>query len=812
MLRNHIKIAWRNITRHKIYSTLNVLGLSLGICACIVIYLIISYEFSFDTFHPDKRLIYRVMGDVTESTGEKTHLMKLPMPLSQDIHDGIPGLEAMAGLIPYNAKISIPDGPTLTKHFDSRTETNDLGIAITEPRYFQIFTYDWLAGTPASALDAPFTVVLTERRARQYFGSLPLETMLGKQMVYEDSLRVTVSGIVKDWKGNTDLGFTDFISFSTLQHSFLKNNYPPDSWKQGDLSTWFFTKLSPGQTALHIETQLAALVKMHAGSQIKLNLWLEPITDIHFNADVVENPVRTAHKPTLYSLMGIALFILMLAVINFINLSTAQSIRRSKEVGIRKVMGGSRTNLLFQFLTETAALTILAVLLAIVLVNPVLSLFRSFIPNGVTFHLLESSTLAFLFLITLATTLLAGLYPAGMLSAYLPVLSLKGAGVTVGGEKWLLRKALIIFQFSVSFTFIFGSLVIALQLRYTQGKDPGFKADAIITAETPRGESFTRLSLVAQNIRQIPGVTNVALQWVPPMTDNSRGMRLKFKTTDVKETGVTQVAGNEAYIPLYGIKLLAGRNLEKSDSVREFVINETLSTLMDCKKPEEAIGKTLYWNDRPYPVVGVVADFHTSSLHRPITPLCIINRPERESALAIKLASAGKQSGMIKAMLSQIGKAWKEIYPASTFNYKFYDESLALLYEKDRQTATLTNTAMAITIIISCMGLFGLALLTTAKRAKEISIRKTMGASVHTIVTMLSKDIVMLVTIAFIIASPIAWYLMNRWLRGFAYHISISGWMLLSAGLAALLIALLTVSFQTIKAAMANPVENLRTE
>ncbi len=812
MIRNYFKIALRNVLRHKVFSAINVLGLALGLCACIVIYAIASYELSFDTFHPDKDRIYRIIGDITENTGNKLHFIKLPLSLSQDARVELSGLEQIAGIIPYNAKISIPDGGNPAKRFDSRVAgTPFLTTVIAEPQYFDIFKYKWLAGS-LTALSAPFTAILTESKARQYFGAGPLDKIIGKQVIYEDSLIVSVTGVVKDWDKNSDLSFTDFISFSTLQSSFLKHTISSDSWKQGDLSTWIFTKLSNAAAPGQVNAQMAALVGKHAGSQIKLTPWLEPLSAMHFNADVIENPIRTAHLSTLYSLIGIALFILILAIINFINLSTAQSIRRAKEVGVRKVLGGSRTSLILQFLTETFMLTFFAVLLALFLVNPVLAGFRSFIPIGVSFHFFELETVIFLAIVTLITAVFAGLYPAKVLSSYLPALNLKGTGGQSSGEKGLLRKGLIVFQFSVSLVFIIGSIVISNQLNYMRKKDLGFSADAIVTVETPRGDSLAKISGLVQKIKQIHGIENVALQWLSPMTENSRGMRLKFKSTDEKETGVVQVAGNEDFIPLYGIKLLAGRNLQPADSVKEFVINKSLSSFMGNKNPEASVGKILYWNNKPYPVVGVVADFHSGSLHDPITPLCIINRPDREGALAIKLASAGKQSYMIKATLSQVEKAWKQLYPSATFTYRFYDESLALLYEKDQQTAALMNSATAVAIFISCIGLFGLALFTAQKRAKETGIRKILGASVSNIALMLSKDFVAPIIIALFIASPVAWYFMSQWLQGFAYHIEISWLVFVWAGIGALSIALITVSFQAVKAAVANPVKSLRTE
>ena len=813
MIKNYFKVAWRNIRRHKVYTAINVAGLALGICSCMVIYLVTTYEFSFDAFHPGVNRIYRVMGDVTENTGDKLHFGRLPIGVSQNGRSEITGLDAIAGIIPYDFRVSIPDSDSRTKHFDSRSAgTNFVTTVITQPQYFTIFKYQWLAGNPSTALDAPLKVVLTETKAHQYFGNVPLDKIIGKQVVYDDSLNASVSGIVQDWHNNTDLTFTDFISAATLQTSFLRNNINTDSWAEHYMNTWTFVKLSKGTIPAQLKAQMTELVKRHAQPRDKLALWLQPLTDVHFDADVIENSIRTADKPTLYSLIVIALFILILAVINFVNLSTAQSIQRAKEVGVRKVLGGGRTSLIFQFLAETTVVTFIAVMLALILVNPVLSAFHSFIPDGVSFNFFEPATILFLIFITVITALLAGLYPARILSSYAPVLTLKGSGEQRGGEKWLLRKGLIVFQFTVSVVFIIGSIVITNQLAYTREKNPGFNADAIINVDTPGGDSLAKITVLRQKIKQLSGVEKVALQWVPPMAGNGPGRYIKFNSNDVKEIDVTQVAGNEDFIPLYQIKLLAGRNLMHADSIKEIVINETLSSLMGYTNPGDAIGKMIYWSGKPYPVVGVVADFHARSFHETIKPLCIVNRPDREGTIAIKLASKGEHSNAIKTAISQIELLWKQIYPAGTFKYQFYDESLALLYEKDQQTATLVNTAMGITIFISCIGLFGLALFTAEKRSKEISIRKILGASISDIAVMLSKDFVRLVIISLAIASPIAWYFMNEWLQTFAYRINVSWWVFVLAGMSAIVIALLTVSFQAIKAAVANPVKSLRME
>jgi putative ABC transport system permease protein len=799
MFRHILRLAWRNIGRNKTYSVVNVLGLALSICSCICIYLLVSFEFSFDNWHADGSRIYRVMGEVVQSTGEKDRFIVLPPAVLHYGRGRFTGLDGFAGVIPYPAAIAVPVAGGPARQFGSGLPGTRMSCSVlAEQQYFDIFHYDWLAGDPSRALEAPFTVVLTAARARQYFGPEAPEKLIGRQVIYNDSLKVTVSGIVADWEMPTDLPFTDFLSVGTIPGSVL------GGWMRPDMTAYIFVKLSQGMAAKSIEREMAAIIRDHADARARLSLSLEPLTAMHFDSDLIENPIRTAHRPTLYGLVAIGLFILILAIINFVNLSTACYLQRTREVGLRKVLGSSKGGLLVQFLVESFLLVATAGVIAAAMVNPVLTWFHDYIPNGLVVPVWKM--LLFMTLLVVGTTLSAGLYPAKMASAVLPVTGLRGAGGEKGGEKWFLRRGLIVFQFAISLVFIIGSIVITEQLNYTRTKDLGFTADAIVNIDIPGGDSLIRLKTLERQLKALPGVANATRQWLSPMAENARGMKVKFKGDEMQ---ITQVAGDENYIPLYGIRLLAGRNLYPADSVHELVINETLSRKMGSREPTESLGKMLYWNDKPYPVVGVVADFHTQSLHDPITPLCIINRGDREWNLAVKLASKGESAGAVRGTLERIGRVWKEAYPAGVFGYHFYDESLALLYEKDRRAATLVHVSTAIAVFISCIGLFGLTLFTTQKRAREIGIRKLLGASVGRIVVLLCRDIVILVGIAFAVASPVALWLASRWLGGFAYHIEIGGGIFLMAGSSAVAIALLTVSVQTLKAARANPVEAL---
>lgn len=818
MLRNYFKIAWRNISRHKVYTIINVLGLALGICACIVIYLITSYELSFDKFHPDKERIYRIVGDVQSNTGEKMFLNS-PVPEVSAFENSIPGFEAKAGFHLYGGRIKIPGDKNQEKKFDNRIEGTYSSTAIlTSPQYFEIFKHEWLAGNPAT-LNEPFKVVLSEDRARKYFGDIPLDKMIGKTVIYDDSVRVAVSGIVKDWKKNSDFAFTDFISISTGPKSILKNMFPTDDWNSlQPHRSMAFVKLSKGTSAAQINARFSAFIRKEvklSDWMAKLSMQLQPLTDIHFTKEFHRgddgDDFPKPYLPTLYALMGLAIFILLIAVVNFINLSTAQSMQRAKEVGIRKVMGSNKMNITFQFLTETFVLTFLAVFISVLLIKPILAAFSDFIPQGVSFHLFDSSTIIFLLIVVLLTSLLAGLYPARILASYLPALNLKGVSSQKAGGKGNLRRALIVFQFSISLIFIVGAIVIGGQIRFMRNIDKGFNSDAIIVMNHWRDRGG-QINLLAERVRHIAGIEKVIVQGTSPMGFAHGGENFTFRGKEEIKLDVSFDAANADFVPFYKMKIVAGRNMVQSDSLRELVINETCSKAMGFSNPLDAVGKFLYNNNRPYPVVGVVADFHEGSFHDRMKPVVIAKMPQRESSIAIKLANGDRQIGDTKAIVAALEKEWKKNYPDDGFNFSFMNDAINTLFEQESKTAWLVNVAMFITIFISCMGLFGLAMFTAEKRTKEIGIRKVLGASVANVVSMLSKDFVLLVLIATVIASPIAWYFMNQWLQDFVYRIHISWWVFVLAGAAAVLVALITVSSQAIKAAITNPVKSLRTE
>jgi putative ABC transport system permease protein len=807
MIGNYFKIAWRTIGKNKVYSAINVLGLALGICACLVLYTVATHELSFDKFHVDRDRIVRI--GMEEGKGENRHLCAcVPAPAAKAIREEISaGIESVAGYHRYSPKVSIPEGNRSPKKID-RNLTNAI---VAEPSYFEIFSYEWLAGNP-SALNEPFKTVLTERQAHNYFGSLSWDEVVGKEVIYDDSLVTNVVGIVKDWKDNTDFPFTDFISFNTIGSSFLKNDIQLDNWNSTHHSSLAFIKLTKGTSAASLQTQLTQLFRKYLGAEAdstrQITALTQPLADLHLKGDFDHHENLL---PTLIALSTLAVFILVIAVINFINLSTAQSIRRAKEIGVRKALGSLRQSLILQFLVETFVLTLFAVCLATLAVNPVLSSFASYLPSRVTFDFGPASLL-FLFFATLGTSLLAGFYPAHVLSAYSPAVSLKGTGAHKGSEKWFFRKGLIVFQFASSLFFIIAVLVISKQIEFIKNTDRGFSTASIITLRTNWSDKSNNLRILAEKIRSISGVERVAVQTVAPMGFAKLMSTFVYKADTLVEMPVSMKAGNSEFIPLYQLRLLAGRNITESDTLKEFVINEYYSKALGFKRPDQAVGEVLSFEGKSFPIVGVVEDFHEQSFHEMIGPAVIGNFTQFEHSIGVKLSNTSMIDKKTKDILAKIENEFKQLYPGEPFDPHFIEDEIGWMHDREQRMATLMNAAMIITIFISCLGVFGLAMFTAQVKTKEIGIRKVLGATLANIAAMFCRDIMILILIAIAITSPIAWYFMNDWLLEFAYRIELTPWTFVLAGLAALGLGLITVSFHAVRAGMADPVKSLRTE
>lgn len=809
---HHCRNAWRAIRHKKLYTVINILGLSIGLCACMVIFLIARYDLGFDRFHPDADRIYRIVGDIRLKGGQQFFL-NCPYPQAAAIEHEIPGFEQQVGFHTFASIVTIPAAKGHpARDFDAHQPGSwATSVILTGPSFFDLFPHRWLAGNPA-VLNTPSQVVLSANTAKKYFGPRPPDQYVGKTVIYDDSLTVTVAGIVEDWNDLSDLAYTSFISISTAPHTWVKKRFPTTDWASLQLhQSQAFVKLTKGVTPQQVNAALAAYVKrenpLPVPGAVSPHFYLQSLHDMHysntFHREDTGDDFRQAYLPLLYALMGIAGFILLLAIINFINLTTAQSLQRIKEVGIRKVMGSSRKGLIMQFVLETFLVTGLAVLLALLLTKPALTLFSDYIPSGVHFSM-TPATIGFLAAIILFTTLTAGLYPARLLSAYLPAASLKGSvdKLNTGGAR--LRKALIIFQFTISLFFIIGALVIGRQVRYMLDADKGFHSKGIMVINAWRAGP-EKMRLLAQGIGAVAGVEQVIHQGNAPMGYAHAGTALDYKENNTPtrtQQAMVQFGGPDL-IPFYDMHLLAGRNISASDSAHEFVINETYAKTLGFNNPADAIGKWLYDDSVAYAITGVVADFHQNSFHEAIQPLVIQHSSKHENSLGIKLTTTN---------MAGIVKTWKDIFPKTPLNAEFLDDLLIRLYNQESNSAFLMQAAMLITLSISCLGLFGLALFTVRRREKEIGIRKLLGATIPHISILLSRDFVRLVLISLLIASPIAWYFANSWLRDFAYRTSMNAWILLQAGGTAIVLALLTVGFLAIRAARENPVKILKQE
>jgi len=810
MFKSYWTSAWRMLVRHKVYTLVNVLGLALGICACLVIWVIVHYEFSFDRDHPDGALIYRVNSYEQFMKSQPEQMVPAVLPgIAPLIGQEVAGIKIVA---PYelfgNTSAIVAAAKAQNKGYPSSP-------IIAGPEYFRIMPYEWLAGDERNGLVNPFGVVLTEKKARLYFGTGPLASMIGREITYSDSLRLHVAGIVRDWSEHTDFPYDEFISWSTMEHSWLWEALEMDPsvpHKGIPYSSRLLVKLDLKADPGKVGTVLAATAVREGwyGKQ-GTRIALEPLSEIHFSPAGDESAIRPSQLSTLYSLMTIAMFILVLAIINYVNLATAQSLTREKEISIRKVMGSGRTSLILQLLAETFLLTALAGLVAVLLVRPVLHAFRQFVPEDLSFEPWAAANLFFLFGIMIVTTLLAGLYPAKLLAAHSPVDILKGVGAPRGAGKWWLRKGLIVFQFTVSLLFIIGTSVIGRQIKFMLHKDLGFRSDAMIDFNTEeRSDSIGKVKVLEEAIRRLPGVAGAARENMPPMGRDQGTFGLQYGPLGDESIMVEAIKVDEHYIPLYGIRLLAGRNLFPSDTIREIVINESLSTRLGFRRPDEAIGKMVSARGREVPIVGVVADFHKFSFHEPIRPLLMVGMACTD--IAVRLDTKGKDAAVARAILTRIEKQWNKVYPHRPFEYTFFDDEIAQLYQREQTMEWLMNIATAITVFISCIGLFGLTLFTTQRRTREIGIRKVLGARVTDILTLLGVDFAVLMLIALVIASAGGWYGMHRWLQDYAYRVSLGPDVFLLAGGSLLLVTVLTVGAQSLKAALVNPIKSLRTE
>ena len=814
MLKNYFLVAIRNFWRNKTFSLINIIGLSIGISASLVIFLLVQYDFSFDKFEKDSSRIYRVVADF-KNQRETGHNNCLSEPMGAAAKKEVPGLEIVAPMRTLDeTRVTIPF-PDANHPLILRKQ-KDL-VAIDE-NYFGIIDYTWLAGSPTASLQQPYQVVLTEKNARLYYAGTRYTDLIGKPIIFDDTIHATISGVVKDLPGNTDFNFGTFLSRPTLYTSRLK----PEGfgqWGYVNSADQLFVRLAPGTKPATVNAQLTKILadnskpdpRDHFSSIVRL----QPLSDIHFNLDYgVFDQSRQAHKPTLYGLLAVAAFLLLLACINFINLTTAQASQRAKEIGIRKTMGGHRRQLTFQFLAETFVLTLAATILSIILTPFLIKIFADFIPDDFHFSLFsQPGVIAFLGILVLAVTLLSGIYPALVLSGFKPILVLKNQAYSGRTRSAWLRKSLTVSQFVIAQVFIIATLLVSKQISYVLNKDLGFKKDAVVYFRTNSRDSAIKKTVLLNKLKAIPGIAMISISSNPPSSNGTWSSTMIFNDgkKEIRENVQVKLADSN-YIRMYGLHLIAGASAPQSDTTSAVVINETYLHILGYQDPQKIIGKQVKWNDGDRIIVGVVADFHPRSLHETIQPLLIANGTSKANVFNVALQPRNSDGSNWPATTAAIEKAFRSVYPNDDYDYQFVDDTIAKFYTAEKNISRLLLWATGLTIFISCLGLLGLVIYITNQRTKEIGIRKVIGATVTQLILLLSRDFLKLIGIAILIAIPIAWWGSRKWLENFAYRTSMSWWVFAAGGGSLLLIAMIILCVRTFKAAVVNPVESLRSE
>jgi ABC-type lipoprotein release transport system permease subunit len=820
MFKNYFKIAFRNFRKNKVFSLINISGLAIAISTSLVIYLIVQFEFSFEKSRKDADRIYRVVTNVT-SLGKLYKSGYAAMFMANAVRTDLPEAELATYFIIDEfgeLKVAVP-------HSDSKPPTvfkKQTDIVYADEYYFSVFECEWLAGSKQTALKEPFQVVLTEEKARTYFGNLAPTDIIGKKLIFHDTITTTVTGIVRDPVDKaTDLNFKEYISLATVMNTNLQYWIGFDGFNDMQL----FVKLKPGTKPEQLDAKFEGLRKKYSKQnplwKDKVTNQLQPLTDIHFNADYGAFYHRQAHKPTLYGLMSVAAFLLLLGCINFINLTTAQATQRSKEIGIRKILGSSKKNLIFQFLIETFILTLIATIISIIIMPWLLTIFKDFIPPEIsTVSLNQVHIWVFLAILIFLMTILSGLYPSMVLTKFKPIIVLKNQMNTNSAQtrKAWFRKSLTVTQFVIAQFLVIATLVVSKQINYSINKDLGYKKDAIVFIYMPyntfSNKEDERRFVFFEKLKSIPGIEKVSLGGDPPANRNLSGSGTKMHNgANEIELMVEGQWADSAYFDIYKIKLVAGKIYGQNDTLPKYLVNEAFARAYGYVNPGDIVGQYIEESEtRKVPIVGVLKDFQIRSTHEPIKPYMYQNYRKGCYTIHLALKPESGSPGQWKATFAKVEKEYRKLYPDDDFNIIFFDQTIASFYKTEQDTSRLLNWSAALCIFISCLGLLGLVIFTTNSRTKEIGVRKVLGASVTQIVTLLSKDLVSLVVVAFVIAAPLAWLAMNKWLQDFVYRTQISWWIFVVCGISMLLIALFVLSIRTIGAAMANPVKSLRTE
>lgn len=802
MFKNYFKTAYRNLKRNKSYAIINVLGLTVGIAASLLIFLVIQYETSFDNFHKKKDNIYRLGTEFHNQDGVG-YSDGVSFPVAGGLRLDFPQIKEVASIFRNGDQVSIEQSNGQLK------KLNEPNFYYAEPGFFNMFDFGWLAGSPLTSLKDPHSAALTQATAEKYFGDW--KSALGKTFKYNNKTLYKVTGILKDPPPNTDFPLAVVVPYSALENTNIKNNL--NDWVSTFGGAYTFVVLPPELSPAKFDTQLKAFAKKHKPVEYAKDAPVtQPLSEIHFDDRFGNFRGHTFSHALIKALAFIGLFLVLIACVNFINLATAQAVNRSREVGVRKVLGSNRRQLAFQFLGETAFITIAAVILAVLVAGITLPFLNALLETKMAMNLIFNPWLVlFIIILTISVTILSGLYPAIILSGFNPITALKSriTSKMVGGIS--IRRVLVVLQFAIAQVLIIGMLIVVSQMNFFRNASLGFDKAAIINVPMP-GDSLskTKVDFMRNRLLANNNIASVSFSFGSPSADGNWNSEFKFDhAAKITNFSANLKWADADYFKTFNLQFVAGRPYYASDTVREFVVNETLLRKLGIRNPQEAIGKEIdFWDGgKVANIVGVIRDFNSYSLREPMAPVVLSTWKDVYQTINIKI-----KPGTEKAVLPFIDKLWNENFPDYVYDYKFLDDTIASFYKQENQLSILYKIFAAIAILISCLGLYGLVSFMAIQRTKEVGIRKVLGASARHIVYLMSKEFTLLIIIAFAISAPIGYYIMYKWLQNYTYRIPLSVSIFLLAIAGSVVIAWITAGQRAIKSALANPVKSLRTE
>lgn len=793
MIQNYLLVAIRNITRHSSYTIINVLGLALGMTCSLLIFSLVSHHLSYDDYHPELDRVYRI---VTEQHREEiSYQPSVPSPLGKALRDDYTFTEKSARAVTFTDELV-----TVTNNNETR-KFQEPAIALVEPDFFDIFKIEMLHGENINKiLTDPNTAIVTENVAKKYFGTIDA---VNKVFRVGSKGEYRVVGIVKNIPDNTDLRAEIYLPHSGLK-TFNEWLASDDSWGGITSSSKAYVRLKPGVNVEEVEKAMFGYVaKFRPNSKNVHHYKLQPMSDVHFNAQYG----GAMSMRTIIALSIIGFFLIITACVNFVNLATASASGRSREIGVRKVLGGVRSQILWQFMAETFVITVAAIVLAIAASSALIPVFNEQFNSRLALNLFSDwRIMLFVPALLLFVTFTAGFYPGIVLSGFQAAQALKGKLSHLKTTGMNLRRALIITQFSISQVLVIVLIVVVYQVHYSNNADLGFDREAVVMIGV--GSNDEKTKTLKGQFENIPGVESVSLCFEAPSSRGAWHTSPRFGSHDEDESfSVSCRIADENYLSLFNIELVAGRNLTPSDTLREFLVNEAFVERLGLK-PEDVLGEKLSVNrEWTHPIVGVVKDFHDASFHEIINPIFIGTSLDMYNAYAVKLRTSD-----LSATLKALEATWTETYPDQLYYSAFLDDQIKDMYQAEETMLKLVEMFSFVAILVGCMGLFGLVSFMSIQRTKEIGIRKVLGGSISHILWLFGKEFSLLIVLSFAFAAPLGWWAMSTWLEDYEYAVKLSAWIFVAAVATTFVIAILTVGYRSLRAASANPVKSLRAE